>query len=629
MLSRLRGQSLSDYRDSRRFLLKASLCLTLMLCAYILAANAWPPASLPTWGMEPVVALSFLVIALSLNAQTQGRIRQSILFLSLLLIAPGIMALIFQAPAAGSNRSPWLALPPFSSIIIISSFAAAILLTATRIKACNRAAILIAGVVTGTGLMPLVGNHLPSITKLVTPACGLFTVLLGMASIGASHEIGWRGGVTPPSVEGPALRLIFSLALLGPVVLGVIDFHLMSYGMLQPEIITIVIVCAHIAFSILLLFWAWGRIGRGFTARQALTRALDAAPVAITDLNGRILYWSKGCEALYGWTAANAYDRQKRSLLSIPHETTEPIFPQNGTDIQELDLIERGADGSLLHIREQARPLGVDADGKQLVALVMSDITDKHIAQTRQAEMREELLHASRLSAIGEAAAGLAHELRQPLATTTNFLGIAELMLNSGDTDREQLRATIMLASEQALRAGEIARQFQAFLTKTPPATQPEPIEETIQGSIDLAITGMKSKTISVIYHHRTTHRFMLANRVQIQQIMLNLIRNAIEAQASDSGKIQPITLSTDDAEPGMVRISVRDQGSGIAEEVLRASYRPFISTKSDGMGLGLSICRRIVEFHGGSIHAENAPDGGALLWFTIPAVTNPAALAS
>ncbi|HEX7852866.1 MAG TPA: ATP-binding protein [Sphingobium sp.] len=620
-------------RRSRGFLVNASLCLALILSAYILVSDLlhgilWAPP-LPLLHAGPVGAACFLTLTLSLHALRQARIRLSILFLGLVPLMLAVAVLLFRQTADGVPETSSLDAPQFPCILTISALSLAILLSALRSQASSRAAILIACVVTGAGLMALVGVHLPEMTELITPAGGLLSVLIGIATIGTSHETGWEGLLGSTSVEGPALRIIFGLVLLGPVVLGIVSFHLSSHSAIRADVLTIFIVCAHIALGILLLFWAWGRIGKGIAVRRALTRALDAAPVAITDLNGRVLYWSKGCETLYGWSSAQAHGQRKRSLLGPGREAEETIFPHDRTDMQELELVERRSDGSLLHIREQARPLGIDPDGTQLVALVMTDITDKHAAQTRQAELREELIHVSRLSAIGEAAAGLAHELRQPLAATANFLGVTELMLNSGDTDSERLRATLMLASEQALRAGEIVHRFQAFLTKRSAHIRAEPIEDIIRGSIDLAVTGMKSERMRIEYRHRTSHQFMLADRVQIQQIMLNLIRNAIEAHAEEPDDDRLVTLSTDDAEAGMVRIGVRDRGPGIAEEVLRASYRPFTSTKSDGMGLGLSICRRIVEFHGGTIHAENVEDGGALLWFTIPALVEPAAMAS
>jgi PAS domain S-box-containing protein len=624
---------LTNSRIGGNKIISAGLGLALFLPACILAADMIYPlerASEPTGiVMRPITAVCFLFIALSLIAMRQTKFRLSLGLLALIPILY-IAATLGSGQVAADEATPlpWSAPPRAPCFVILIGLSLMVVLSVIQRRPYSRAAVLIACVMTGVGLTALSGLRMTDGSMLLSPAGGLLSVIISAATIGLNHDIGWKDLFDATSSEGPALRAIFLVVLLGPVALGTMVFQFASSGTIRLDLLTILAICAHILLGVGLLFWIWSRIGREEAARRALTLALDTAPIAITDMDGRIFYWSKGCETLYGWSAASAQGQHKQLLLSPSRQSERSLIPSDGADLREVELVERRRDGSILHVREQTRMLDTDADGKRLLALVMTDITDKHAAQARQEELREELIHVSRLSAIGEAAAGFAHELLQPLTATTNFLGVAELMLSQQDANDERLRATLMLVSEQALRAGDIVKRFQAFLTKRPVQIRPEPVTETIRGAIDLATMGMRGPHAQIAYHHHTAHDYLMADRVQIQQVLLNLIRNAIEAQIEDSVDQPSVTLSAEDAEGDMVRISVQDRGPGIAGEVLRAAYRPFTSTKADGMGLGLSICRRIVEFHGGVIQAENMPEGGALLWFTIPAATSPAAMA-
>lgn len=234
------------------------------------------------------------------------------------------------------------------------------------------------------------------------------------------------------------------------------------------------------------------------------------------------------------------------------------------------------------------------------------------------AEMRDQLLHVSRLSAMGEMASGLAHELNQPLAATTNFLGAAEMLLNEDPVSPAQVRNLIQLASSQALRAGSIIQRVRTFATRGDVETRVEYPDQIVFEAVSLMFMSVERNSVRISYDFADNIPPILVDRVQIQQVLANLIRNAIEAFESSDTPYREIILGARPVSEEMVEISVADNGPGIMPAFLAAAHQPFMSTKAHGMGVGLSICRRIVEAHGGALYVENRQTGGAMVRFTV-----------
>lgn len=242
---------------------------------------------------------------------------------------------------------------------------------------------------------------------------------------------------------------------------------------------------------------------------------------------------------------------------------------------------------------------------------------ERQRADVRAQELQLELLHASRLSAAGQMAGALAHELNQPLTAFTNSVNAGRRMMANGTNRIETVREVLDEAAGQALRAGEIIRRLREFVTRGETEMRIEKLPDLIREASDLASVGTRSHGVRVRLNFDPRAEAVLGNRIQLQQVMLNLIRNAHEASAQSERRELDVATSRLDEES--IEIAVADRGSGLPDDIVEHLFEPFHTTKSDGMGLGLSICRTIVEAHGGKLRYEPNRGGGAIFRVTLP----------
>jgi two-component system sensor kinase FixL len=248
------------------------------------------------------------------------------------------------------------------------------------------------------------------------------------------------------------------------------------------------------------------------------------------------------------------------------------------------------------------------------------DLSERQKTESRLQELQSELVHISRLTAMGEMASTLAHELNQPLSAISNYLkGSRRLIETQTDERSTMMRDALDKAAEQAIRAGQIIRRLRDFVARGESERRVENITKLVEEASALALVGAKDQAIRVRFRFDPLVELTLADKIQIQQVLLNLMRNAVEAM-QDSAK-RELLLAAAPADNDMILISVADTGSGISPDVASQLFQPFITTKQQGMGVGLSICRTIVESHGGQIWAEPNPGGGTVFHFTLKGV--------
>jgi two-component system sensor kinase FixL len=235
--------------------------------------------------------------------------------------------------------------------------------------------------------------------------------------------------------------------------------------------------------------------------------------------------------------------------------------------------------------------------------------------ERRLGELRSELIHVSRSSELGQMVSALAHEVNQPLTAIANYLQASQRFAQLGEPEKAQ--ATLTKAAQSVVRATEIIRRLRDFLRKNEGEKRNEDLRTVIEDSIALTALGVERPDLEMEMRLGPDAAAAFIDKVQIQQVLLNLIRNAVEAMA-DSPRAG-LVVATSATPQGMVEVSVRDTGPGLPAEVRAKLFHPFVTTKTGGMGVGLSICRSIIEAHEGRLWVEDAPGGGTVFKFTLP----------
>ena len=368
-------------------------------------------------------------------------------------------------------------------------------------------------------------------------------------------------------------------------------------------------------------------VNAALSEREAHLRSiLETVPDAmiVIDEAGLIRSFSQTAERLFGRRSADVIGQNVSMLMPAPYREQHDGYLERYYRTGERRIIGIGRvvvgerqDGSTfpmeLAVGEMAGKQGRFFTG------FIRDLTERQQAETRLQELQGELVHVSRLTALGEMASALAHELNQPLAAIANYLQGSGDLLRREPVPTEKVEGALRKASEQALRAGEIIRRLRDFVARGEAERRIESLPKLIEEASALALVGAKEHGVSVRYAIDPEVDLVLADRVQIQQVVLNLIRNAIDAM--EGGPVRRLTIAAKRSGAGECEISVADTGPGISAEIADQLFQPFVTTKRSGMGVGLSISRTIVEAHGGRIRAESNADGGATFRFTLRTV--------
>jgi two-component system, LuxR family, sensor kinase FixL len=259
-------------------------------------------------------------------------------------------------------------------------------------------------------------------------------------------------------------------------------------------------------------------------------------------------------------------------------------------------------------------------DGRRLFTGFLRDLTERQQTQQRVHELQQQLSHVSRLTEMGQMASALAHELNQPLAAATNYLELGRRLLARADGDAtKRAGGAIEDAAAQVARATQIIRGLRDFFRKDGGERRILSVAPLIEEACALALIGVRNSGVSVRLEIAAELPQVVADRVQLQQVIVNLVRNAVEAMAPCERRELRVGALRNGA--GVVEISVADTGPGIAPEIAERLFQPWVTTKPHGLGVGLSICRTIVETHGGTLWAEANTGGGTIFRFTLPPV--------
>ncbi|MFO1185708.1 MAG: PAS domain S-box protein [Bauldia sp.] len=363
-----------------------------------------------------------------------------------------------------------------------------------------------------------------------------------------------------------------------------------------------------------------------------LSSILETIPDAmvVIDEAGIIQSFSRTAERLFGYAAGEAVGSNVAILMPPPHRDEHGAYVARYIATGERRIIGIGRvvvgarkDGSTFPME---LAIGEMRSGqRRFFTGFVRDLTERQETESRLQEMQAELVHMSRLTAMGEMAATLAHELNQPLSAIANYVNGVRRLLTG--TAPQPVREALDKAADQATRAGQIIRKLRDFVERSEADLGVYSIGRIIEEASALALVGARERGIRVRYDLLPRQDQVLADKVQVQQVLLNLIRNAMDAMTDASPR--NLTVATRRGEQGMIETSVADTGCGLAEEVRKNLFQPFITTKDSGMGVGLSICRTIVEAHGGRIWAQPNPGGGTVFRFTLRAAPAEEGIAS
>ena len=362
-------------------------------------------------------------------------------------------------------------------------------------------------------------------------------------------------------------------------------------------------------------------------AKARLRSILETVPDAmiLIDERGRVELLSTTAERLFGYAADEVVGRNIRILMPTPHREQHDGYLQRYLATGERRIIGIGRvvvgqrkDGTTFPMHLTVGELRLAA--RHYFTGFIRDLTDQQLADARLKELQSEVTHMSRFTALGEMASTLAHEINQPLTAISNYLKGCQRLLEQIEIEQAPvLREAVGKAADQALRAGHIIRRLREFVARGESERRVESLPKLVEDASTLALVGARENGVEVFYRLDSTAELVLADRIQIQQVLVNLIRNAIEVMAESPNR-RELEIATVANADETVEVSVADSGSGLAPEVAAHLFQPFVTTKRHGMGLGLSICRTIVEAHGGRIWVDSRPGGGTIFRFTLRA---------
>jgi two-component system, LuxR family, sensor kinase FixL len=364
---------------------------------------------------------------------------------------------------------------------------------------------------------------------------------------------------------------------------------------------------------------------REHSLEQALLGSILATvpdALIVIDMAGRIVSFSAAAQRMFQYAESDVLGENISMLMPSPDRERHDGYIDHYLKTGERRIIgigrltsARRRDGSTFPIELSVGE--VHDRGQRLFTGFIRDLTERQQAERRVADLQAELAHASRVTAMGTLASALAHELNQPLTAIANYMEAGRDLLDTdGPVDRILLREAMAESAAQALRAGEIIRSLREFIKRGETMRQPESLRGLLAEGAALAFIGMDSRGIDMDISVDRRVDNVLVNRVQLQQVIINLIKNAVEAMVSSPARI--LRLSAVPAEDGRVEVIVADSGKGLDPEMSRTLFTPFTTTKASGMGVGLSISQTIVEGHGGRIWAQPSQWGGTAFHFTL-----------
>jgi len=333
-------------------------------------------------------------------------------------------------------------------------------------------------------------------------------------------------------------------------------------------------------------------------------------------------YISPSCKRITGYSPDEFFENPKL-LDDIVYEEDKDLWIQHAlNDVnqqgpEQIIFRIKRKDGAIRYIEHICQPV-YDKDSIFVgIRASNRDITERRLAQQESQQLRSELIHASRVAAMGELTAAIAHELSQPLTAVMSNAQAAQRFLKMEKPDLAEVRDILTDIIGDDNRAKEIIQKLRSLLKKSERKFEKINIDEIIQDVMPLLHSDSVIKNVIVKTQFEKDLPHVFGDKIQLQQVLVNLILNGFEAMIDVDSK--ELCITTTQKDPDNIMVSIRDSGPGVKVQYIEDLFQPFFTTKANGMGMGLSICRSIIESHGGNVWAKNNPDQGATFYFTIP----------
>ncbi|MCW1428972.1 sensor histidine kinase [Novosphingobium sp. JCM 18896] len=359
-------------------------------------------------------------------------------------------------------------------------------------------------------------------------------------------------------------------------------------------------------------------------AREAYLRSLlETVPDAmiVIDARGTILSFSAAAERMFGYAEDEVLGENVSMLMPSPDRERHDGYIGHYLGTGERKIIGIGRVTTARHRNGGTFPIDLHigeatVDNERVFTGFIRDLTERQETELRLHDLQSELAHVSRVTAMGTLATSIAHELNQPLTAIANYVETArDLLVEPDPATLEIVREALDECATQSVRAGQIVRRLRDFISRGETERRVESLARVVNEAIALALVSAGERAVEVELSLDPQADRVLIDRIQIQQVILNLVRNALEAMTDSP--VRQLRISSG-REAGLVTVTVEDSGPGLAEDVAAQLFQPFVSTKTAGMGLGLSICHTIVNGHGGRIWAEASALGGTAFHFTL-----------
>lgn len=355
--------------------------------------------------------------------------------------------------------------------------------------------------------------------------------------------------------------------------------------------------------------------------RSILSTVPDA--MIVIDDTGHILSFSTAAERLFGFAETEVRGQNVSLLMPSPDRERHDQYISNYLITGEQRIIGRGRvvvgkrrDGTTFPMELSVGE--AITEGERVFTGFIRDLSEKRAAEEHIEALQADLIHVARVSAMGTMASTLAHELNQPITAVANYVrGVRDLLEHPDAEDFPMIIEALDDAKNEALRAGHIVRRLRAFVARGEMEKSVVDLPLLIDEAAKLALIGAAEKGVAVTFAIDPGATPVLVDKVQTQQVLINLMRNAVEAM--ERSPTRELSVRTARVQQAMVQVTVEDTGPGVPEQIAQNLFSAFNSSKAEGMGLGLSICRTIVEASGGRIWMDARKEGGTLFHFTVP----------